>query len=256
MAGFKQTRSSKIIPAPDCPVAVPVVRQFVREFMQNAAGEKHMQKRFAVYGVDGRIAVEGGDPERLFIPGLGITMDVRLFFQSNLEIQKKLVADVAALAGEGGVAADMYGGVGAFAYALSPRFKKLFFVEENPAAVALARENLRNTPSQTEYYALSLETYCAMIAKNAGSNLPHWDAAIVDPPREGLCVPLISLFIRLKTPRLVYVSCNPVTLARDAKHLCEGGFSLESITCYDFYPQTPHIECVALFCFGAGEAVK
>jgi tRNA/tmRNA/rRNA uracil-C5-methylase (TrmA/RlmC/RlmD family) len=254
--GFKQAGSSTVIPLPDCPVAVPVVRQFARQCMQDAAEGKHSQKRFAVYGFDDQIAVEGSDTERLFIPGLGITMDARIFFQSNLEMQKKLVADVSALAGEGDAVADMYGGVGVFAYALAPHFKKLFFIEGNPAAVALARENLRNVPSQTEYYALSLETYCAMIAKTAVPKLPRWDAAIVDPPREGLCASLISLFIRLKTPRLVYVSCNPVTFARDAKRLCEGGFSLESITCYDFYPQTPHIECAALFCFsdrGCGE---
>jgi 23S rRNA (uracil1939-C5)-methyltransferase len=247
ITGFKQAKSATVIPATTCLAAVPVVR----EFMQNAAryqrSQKRLQKRYAVYGFDNQIAAEGGVPEKLFIPGLDITMDVRLFFQSNLELQKKLIADVAAIAGEGETAADLYCGVGAFARSLAAHFQKLYLVEENPMAIALARENLRHTAAETDYYALSLEKYCAMFEKKAA--LPRWDAAVADPPRDGLCVPLIDLFVKLKTPRLVYVSCNPATLARDARLLREGGYSLDSITCYDFYPQTPHLECAALFRF-------
>jgi 23S rRNA (uracil1939-C5)-methyltransferase len=188
-------------------------------------------------------------------------MDTRLFFQSNLEAQKKLVADVAAMvtacAGDGGTLADIYCGVGAFARSLAATFGAFVLIEENPHAIALARENLRGLPARpehrTEYYALSAERYCAAFqqtgknAQNAKRTLPQWDVAIVDPPREGLCVSLIDLFIRMKTPALVYVSCNPATLARDTKRLLAGGYRLETVTCYDFYPQTTHIECAALF---------
>jgi 23S rRNA (uracil1939-C5)-methyltransferase len=249
-SGFKQAKTSKIIPAHTCPAAVPVIR----DFMQNGAERRRGKaagaeaERYALYGFDNRIAVEGGDVDKLFIPELGITMDVRLFFQSNLELQKKLIADVAAIAGAGGAAADLYCGVGAFARALAPRFEKLCLVEENPAAIALARENLRPTTTKAEYYALPLEKYGAILEKKPES--AAWDVAVVDPPRDGLCASLIDLFIKLKTPRLIYVSCNPVTLARDAKRLCAGGYRIDSVTCYDFYPQTPHIECAALFQLG------
>jgi 23S rRNA (uracil1939-C5)-methyltransferase len=247
LSGFKQAKTAKIIPVQTCPAAVPVIREFMRTSARRA--RKRVPERYALYGFDNRIAVEGGDIERLFIPDLGITMDVRFFFQSNLEMQKKLIADVAAAAGEGEAAADLYCGVGAFARSLAARFQKLYLVEENPAAIALARENLRNTAAQTEYYALSLGKYCAMLEAEPVS----WDVAVVDPPRNGLCTSLIDLFIRRKTPRLIYVSCNPVTLARDAKRLCEGGYHIDAVTCYDFYPQTLHIECTALFHFGNSE---
>ncbi|MDR1470627.1 MAG: class I SAM-dependent RNA methyltransferase [Spirochaetaceae bacterium] len=250
--GFKAAKSAKVVPARDCPAAVPVVRDFIKH-----ADCPHGRRRFTVYGFDDRIAVEGGDTERLFVPGLEITMDVRLFFQSNLEAQKTLVADVAALAGKGGVLADIYCGVGAFARSLAAGFGALVLVEENPGAIALARENLRGIPSlpgdradnRADYYALSAERYCAALQQNTKNahNAGHWDVAVVDPPREGLCVPLIDLFIRLKTAVLIYVSCNPATLARDTQRLCAGGYRLESVTCYDFYPQTTHIECAALF---------
>ncbi|MDR1230901.1 MAG: methyltransferase [Spirochaetaceae bacterium] len=254
ITGFKQAKSAKIIPAHTCPAAVPVIR----DYLQNAAEPSRARKgppvqppkRYAVYGFDDRIAVEGGGVEKLFVPGLDVTMDARIFFQSNLELQKKLVADVAAAAGTGETAADLYCGVGAFARSLSARFQKLCLVEENPAAIALARENLRSMPTEAEYYALSLKKYCATLEKNARPAAPRWDVVVADPPREGLCPPLVSLFVRLKTPRLIYVSCNPVALARDAKLLREGGYRLDSITCYDFYPQTLHIECVAVFCYG------
>jgi 23S rRNA (uracil1939-C5)-methyltransferase len=248
ITGFKQAKSSQIIPVSTCPAAVPVIREFMQNVLKQSRTRKEPQKRYTVYGFDSRIAVEGSDTERLFIPDLGITMDTRIFFQSNLELQKKLIADVGAAAGEGEAAADLYCGVGAFAYSLAARFQKLCLVEENPAAIALARENLRNTSLEAEYYALSLEKYCAMLEKKV-DRAPHWDAAVVDPPRDGLCASLINLFIKLKTPRLVYVSCNPATLARDAKRLCEGGYGLDSVTSYDFYPQTLHIECAALFRF-------
>jgi 23S rRNA (uracil1939-C5)-methyltransferase len=265
--GFKEAKSAGVVPAGPCPMAVPVVRDFI----QNAAAMSRMPqqpqgpqtplkprvsqpgsiKRFTVYGFDNRLAVEGGDTEKLFIPDLGITMDVRIFFQSNLHMQKKLIADVVLAAGEGGTLADIYCGVGAFAHSLAARYENICLIEENPGAIALARENLRDAPSKTDYYALSAEEYCAMLARNRKGRLPRWDTVIVDPPRGGLCAPLVDLLLTLKTVALVYVSCNPATLARDAKRLCDGGFSLDLLTCYDFYPQTPHIECVALF-HGAG----
>ncbi|MDR1095876.1 MAG: class I SAM-dependent RNA methyltransferase [Spirochaetaceae bacterium] len=250
ITGFKQAKSAKIIPAPVCPAAVPVIRDYLRIAAQPSRARKGLPiqppARYAVYGFDDRLAVEGSRAEKLFVPGLGITMDARLFFQSNLALQTRLVADVAAAAGEGEAAADLYCGVGAFARPLSARFQKLCLVEENPAAIALARENLRNTPAAAEYYALSLEKYCAMLDQNTERPAPRWDAAVVDPPREGLSPPLTRLLIRLQTPRLVYVSCNPVTLARDLKRLLDGGYTLDSITCYDFYPQTLHLESLAL----------
>jgi 23S rRNA (uracil1939-C5)-methyltransferase len=242
IVGFKESKSAKIVRARDCPAAVPVVRDFIKY-----AAPPCGRRRFTVYGFDDRIAVEGGDTERLFVPGLDVTMDARLFFQSNLEAQKTLVADVAAIAGKGGMLADIYCGVGAFARSLAAGFAELVLVEENPQAIALARENLRG--SRAEYYALSAERYCAAVGSNAQNTgrTPHGETAVVDPPREGLCVPLINLFIRLKTAALIYVSCNPATLARDTKRLLEGGYRLVSVTCYDFYPQTTHIECAVLF---------
>jgi 23S rRNA (uracil1939-C5)-methyltransferase len=240
--GFKPVKSAGVVPVADCPAAVPAVREFIKTA---TAGKGRFSGRFTVYGFDDRIAVEGGDTEKLFVPGLGITMDVRLFFQSNLEMQRKLIGDVCALAGEGETLADIYCGVGAFAYPLAAYFQNMLLVEENPQAIALARENLRGTPAKKEYCALRVEQYCAAYAKQ--TKVPHWDAVIVDPPRGGLCAPLIDLFCRARPSKIIYVSCNPVTLARDAKRLLADGFRLASAACYDFYPQTTHVECAALF---------
>ena len=71
------------------------------------------------------------------------------------------------------------------------------------------------------------------------------DAVVVDPPRDGLDAAVKEYLIAKQPPRLVYVSCNPVTLARDLKTLLAGGFKLDDLRLFDFYPQTAHVESVA-----------
>jgi 23S rRNA (uracil1939-C5)-methyltransferase len=75
------------------------------------------------------------------------------------------------------------------------------------------------------------------------------DAAVVDPPRAGLEKPALDALVRMRPPLLAYVSCDPATLARDARRLLDGGYQLAQITPFDLFPQTYHIESIALFEF-------
>ncbi|MGB3614648.1 MAG: 23S rRNA (uracil(1939)-C(5))-methyltransferase RlmD, partial [Elainellaceae cyanobacterium] len=72
----------------------------------------------------------------------------------------------------------------------------------------------------------------------------------LDPPRRGCAPAVMEALVRLRSPQIVYVSCNPATLARDLKILCEGGYQVTRVQPIDFFPQTAHVECVAFLTYG------
>jgi 23S rRNA (uracil1939-C5)-methyltransferase len=111
-------------------------------------------------------------------------------------------------------------------------------VEQSATSLAHARRNV--TGADNEFHPMSVEQWIA-----SGGAPRAFDAVVVDPPRIGLG-PEVRDWLNAAKPRtLVYVSCNPVTLARDLGQLCTGGFVLNDLKLFDFYPQTSHIEAVA-----------
>ena len=136
---------------------------------------------------------------------------------------------------------DLYCGVGLFGAFLADRFRSVLAVEENPASLAYAR---RNIPGGGHTFLEGRLEDLVMQGKLGGADgVP--EAVVVDPPRPGLDHAVRDWLAEARPPRLVYVSCNPVTLARDLKGLLAAGFRLESLRLFDFYPQTAHIEAVA-----------
>jgi 23S rRNA (uracil1939-C5)-methyltransferase len=114
-------------------------------------------------------------------------------------------------------------------------------VEENKAALALARENMPQG-KRVNYYALS-DTAWGKTQEKGRS----WGFMVLDPPRKGLSEAMRDFLAQSGPELLAYVSCDPATLARDSRFLLEGGYTLKGLTLYDFYPQTAHIESLALF---------
>ena len=161
------------------------------------------------------------------------------FFQVNTEQAACLIDTVRVALNLQGAETllDAYTGVGAFAILLAPHAKKVYAVEESAAAVADAREN-----------AAGLDNVEFLLGKTEEvlADLPEPpDAVILDPPRAGCQPAALQGIIKLEPPRLVYVSCDPETLSRDLKILCNGGYDLEQIRPLDMFPQTHHVECVA-----------
>ncbi len=144
--------------------------------------------------------------------------------------------------GRGGKAADLYCGVGLFAALLSPFFRQIAAVESNTESLSYAARNLQGARAEgrCELFALPVETGIDSPAAKAA-----FDAILVDPPRSGLPRKVSEFLARAKTPRLVYVSCNPVTLARDLSLLVSGGYGIADMRLFDFFPQTSHVESVA-----------
>jgi 23S rRNA (uracil1939-C5)-methyltransferase len=171
--------------------------------------------------------------------GKTIRFDLRCFFQSNLAMAEKLIPyALDGLSGE--EALDLYCGVGLFGAFLKDRFARVLAVEENPISLEYALSNIGDTQ---HFLRGRVEDLIREERGPLASGRP--DAVVVDPPRDGLDAAVRDYLIAKRPPKLVYVSCNPVTLARDLKILLAAGFVLDDLRLFDFYPQTAHVESVA-----------
>lgn len=158
------------------------------------------------------------------------------FFQVNRWLVDALVDRVTS-GHQGALAWDLFAGVGLFARKLAERFGRVKAVELAPGAIKSLEENLRGTTG-TAVQAESL----AFLRRSGKGERP--DLIVVDPPRTGLDAEIAALLVRVAAPAMVYVSCDPATLARDLKSLVAGGYSIESIALADLFPQTFHLETV------------
>lgn len=138
---------------------------------------------------------------------------------------------------------DAYGGVGLFAILLSHHVRKCFGIEADKNAVSLARMNAQaNGLDNCEFIDKSVEK----IMKHPERFFQETpDRVILDPTRAGCERMVLDALIKMRVPVIVYVSCNPATLARDLEILCSNGYSLDKIQPLDLFPQTKHCEAVA-----------
>ena len=147
-----------------------------------------------------------------------------------------------------------YGGVGAIGIFLKDKAKKITLVEESKSAVSDAKENfkLNNCENYEVFLGDAKEIFKSFInpkntPKNAGKNPQiSFDYAILDPPRKGSDKEALEIISKL-AKTIIYISCNPSTLCRDAKILYEFGFKIKSIQGADMFPFTHHIESIACF---------
>lgn len=142
----------------------------------------------------------------------------------------------------GGVFVDGYAGVGTFSIPISRFSRYGYSIEENPIAVDDARDNVKiNNAQNVRIRKGKTEIELRKIARNES-----FDYVILDPPRKGLGKEFALFLSKLDIGEIVYVSCNPTTLARDIKILESGNFILKSLKGFDLFPQTAHIEYVAV----------
>jgi 23S rRNA (uracil1939-C5)-methyltransferase len=161
------------------------------------------------------------------------------FFQVNTRQAERMVDLVRErLAPSGGeLLVDAYAGVGTFAVLLAPFVRKVIAIEESVSAVEDALVNAQGI-GNVEFIQGKTEEVLGQLG-----GVP--DAVVLDPPRTGCHRRALEALMELLPRRVVYVSCDPPTLARDLKVLCQGPFRLEEVQPIDMFPQTYHIECVA-----------
>ena len=152
-----------------------------------------------------------------------------------------IVADHASLSGQE-LVYDLYCGLGTIGLLLARSARAVVGVELSEAAVGGARKAaLENGIPNAAFYAGETRRLLAELRERAGAP----DVAIVDPPRAGLGRRAVEALIASAPARIVYVSCNPTTLAADAARMAESGYLLQRLCPVDMFPQTHHIECVA-----------
>jgi 23S rRNA (uracil1939-C5)-methyltransferase len=195
---------------------------------------------------------QGGDTELLagsdrfeeVLGGMRFEISAEAFFQTNTEMAERLyqlAIEYAAPVGFERVY-DLYCGIGTIGLLMSPRVAEVWGLELVPAAIADAIANARaNEIDNAHFFAGDVRLAMRELVERAGRP----DVLVVDPPRAGLSQKVVRRIIEAAPSRLVYVSCNPTTLAPNAAQLVEAGYELVRVRPVDMFPQTPHIECVA-----------
>ncbi len=175
------------------------------------------------------------------VRGRAFKVSAGSFFQVNTAVAELLVDQVlGALDLRGGeTVLDLYSGVGLFSAFIAPHVARLIGIESFEPAVDDAAENLDEF-DHVELYCAPVEAVLPLIEAPV-------DAVLLDPPRAGCAPEVVEALIARPAPQIVYVSCDPATLARDAKRLAAGGYALEWAQPLDMFPQTYHVECVAKF---------
>ncbi|NPB07868.1 MAG: 23S rRNA (uracil(1939)-C(5))-methyltransferase RlmD [Aquificae bacterium] len=163
------------------------------------------------------------------------------FFQVNYTLWEDFVGEVLNFSGAYRKALDLHCGVGFFTIPLSEQGNFIEGADANPAAIKDAEYNARlNGRDNVIFREATAYNY---LKKRAGEIL---DLVVLDPPRSGLLREEVDLLVKNKPERILYISCNPSTLARDLRMLLKGGYELEGVKLIDNFPQTYHVESIAL----------
>lgn len=195
---------------------------------------------------DGPTGVLGEERLREELCDLKLEMSHGAFFQTNTEMAERLYAVAAEFAGLTGNERvfDLFCGIGTIGLTMARQAGEVWGLEIVPEAITDAERNARrNKIENAHFMAANARTGVRPLVEKAGKP----DVVVVDPPRAGLSQKIVRRVIECEAEKIVYVSCNPTTLAPNAAQLAEAGYKLARVRPVDMFPQTPHIECVALF---------
>jgi 23S rRNA (uracil1939-C5)-methyltransferase len=196
-------------------------------------------------GTDGPTGVLGEEFLTEELAQLRFRVSSSAFFQTNTETAERLYAIAAGFASLSGRERvfDLYCGIGTIGLALARHAGEVWGIEAVPEAVADAEENARrNGIANARFVTADVRLGARPLLERAGRP----DVIVVDPPRAGLSKKVVRRVVEFGAPRIVYVSCNPTTLAPNASQLADAGYRLRRVSPVDMFPQTPHVECVAL----------
>ena len=192
------------------------------------------------------VLVRGDEWIEEMVCGLRFRVSHEAFFQTNTEMAERLYGAAGELAGlTGGERVfDLFCGIGTIWLSLAGGAREVWGIELIEQATVDAQRNAElNGIANAHFLAGDVRTSMRPLVERAGSP----DVVVVDPPRAGVSQKVVRRILETEPKRIVYVSCNPVSLAPNARQLADAGYELKMVKAVDMFPQTPHIECVALF---------
>ena len=246
MHGFA---NNTVVPVRDCLIATPALRTVLQQgklpklFPRSTKTDK---ERYHVFAQDNVYSCIRPDASAC-IKGTVLNFSVFGFFQSNITALEKLIEPVSELPPCTRIL-DFYAGVGTFSAFLTEKATELHLVEHNERALLAAQQNLdriiaeKNSSCRCFFHTVSDADWPAIPAAQL-----TYDAAIIDPPRQGIHQRALTYLGHAKIPRIHYVSCNPATFVRDTKKLTALGYRFIEYRVFDFYPQTHHCELLGIF---------
>ncbi len=241
--GFLQRKSANLIRIESCPILAKPLNALLadpgplfeaaRKLMFSNRGGRTKYGEVSAFASETEVSL--GDKEIIHtVGGKRFFLTSEVFFQSNQYLTADLGAYVAQQA-IGSRVMDLYSGVGTFSAFLARQGRHLIAVERQKQCLQLAHKHL----CDCEFYTEAVEVW----AKKQSLGV---DTVVVDPPRTGLDDTVPSLIASFKPERVVYVSCNSVTLARDLQRFASEGYTVTTVKVFDLYPQTFHHEVVVV----------
>jgi len=244
--GFISRRKKWLMKVEHCPIADPWVNELLPLLQGKGGGLHQVQVRHnsatgsylinpAIPGLD----VTSGQKSYLeMLGGHRFAVSADAFFQVNSAQAEAMVRLVGgSLPERGELLVDAFAGVGTFAVIFADRFRRVIAIEESSNAARDARANIAGM-ANVSIRAGKVEDSLPLLEVRP-------DVVLLDPPRPGCAPRVLSALIEFRPAVVVYVSCNPATLARDLRVLVDGGYQVDHVTPLDMFPQTGHVECVS-----------
>jgi tRNA/tmRNA/rRNA uracil-C5-methylase (TrmA/RlmC/RlmD family) len=275
--GYRRRNSRELCAVSTCPILCAPADAQLRALAAAPPARDGEWEIAAGVGSARAHAVGAAGPElELAVGGDRLRVSPGVFFQGNPALHGALVDSVARAAGRGALALELYAGCGFLTLALARAFERVIAVEADAAAAGDLRHNLaraglanvevvparvesalggrqggrRSRPQVSRSEPEASEDQIGSESQASEGGPLHGlairpDAVVLDPPRTGLPRGAADRLCALAPARIVYLSCDPATLARDLAALAAGGFALEGVEAFDLFPQTPHVEVLA-----------
>ncbi len=255
--GFLRRRSHNVVSIPDCPILAPGLRRLLAEISENPEflsselstcyALANSRGEYAAIGCRGRFSqrnlksIKNISETVVENYGFGeLELAAGGFAQVNPQITTIIIKDLLSQCADAAVIAELYGGSGTLSVALATVASQLTVYENDLAAAVRGRRNLKHN---------GFENVRFIGGRVEKSKLkPNLDILVVDPPRIGLSSTVAEMIGKSSAVKIIYISCNPATLARDISRIqaLSPNFVLKSIQAYDMYPGTTHLEVMAV----------
>ena len=244
--GYFRRNSNNIIDVKHCPILTHELQETLTELRETIVWESFTGEKLEIESAsaNGEVSVysteivEPTEELAFDLNGHRYFYDATTFFQGNPFLIEQLI-ETAISGSSGETAYDLYCGVGLFTLPLAEKFARVYAVEANGKAVDYAQKAIEN--ARLENVELVREDVGEWLSENERGIV---DLILLDPPRAGTEKRIIESILKIKPKQISYVSCEPSTLARDLRVLCENLYVIDSITAVDLFPQTHHVETI------------